>query len=95
MRFASVKGLHANAVSCCGGLICMNKILLLLICLSLALPCLAEVKQNVENENGYVIANFEKTPTAEGTQMIKNTKSWFCINIIINGKVKEDEKQTD
>ena len=73
----------------------MKKIILLLICLSLALPCLAEVKQNVENENGYVIANFEKTPTAEGTQMIKNTKSWFCINIIINGKVKEDEKQTD
>lgn len=95
MRFASVKGLHANAVSCCGGLIFMKKIILLLICLSLALPCLAEVKQNVENENGYVIANFEKTPTAEGTQMIKNTKSWFCINIIINGKFKEDEKQTD
>ena len=73
----------------------MKKIVLLLVCLFLALPCLAEVKQNVENENGYIIANFEKTPIAEGTQMIKNTKSWFCINIIINGKVKEDEKQTD
>lgn len=75
-----------------------NFILILIslsLSLSLSLPCFADVKQNVENENGYVIANFEKTPTAEGTQMIKNTKSWFCINIIINGKVKEDEKQTD
>ena len=67
--------------------------LLLLICFGCSMPCLAEsVKQNVENEQGYAVINLEKTPTSDGGQFIKNTKSWFCINIIINGKVRENEK---
>lgn len=49
----------------------------------------AEPQQTITNEQGYALVNIEKAPASENKQSIKNTKSWFCINIIINGKVKD------
>lgn len=54
----------------------------------IALSTAAEPQQTITNEQGYAIINLEKAPASENRQSIKNTKSWFCINIIINGKVK-------
>lgn len=53
-----------------------------------------ETTQTINNEQGYAIINLEKVPATENKQSIKNTRSWFCINIIINGKVK-DTNNTD
>ena len=66
----------------------MIKLALLLV--FLALPVMAEPQQTVTNEQAYAIINLEKAPATENKQQIKNTKSWFCINIIINGKVKDE-----
>ena len=64
----------------------MKKLALLLA--FIALPVMAEPQQTVTNEKAYGVINLEKAPASENKQSIKNTKSWFCINIIINGKVK-------
>lgn len=63
---------------------------LALLFVFLALPVMAEPQQTVTNEQAYGIINLEKAPATENKQQIKNTKSWFCINIIINGKVKDE-----
>lgn len=65
----------------------MKKLVLLLALI--ALPVMAEPQQTVTNEQAYGIINIEKAPASENKQQIKNTKSWFCINIIVNGKVKD------
>lgn len=57
-----------------------------------ALEAFSEPQQTVTNEQAYGIINLEKAPATENKQTIKNTKSWFCINIIINGKVKDEGK---
>lgn len=57
-----------------------------------ALEAFSEPQQTVTNEQAYGIINLEKAPATENKQQIKNTKSWFCINIIINGKVKDEGK---
>lgn len=62
---------------------------LILFC---ALEAFSEPQQTVTNEQAYGIINLEKAPATENKQQIKNTKSWFCINIIINGKVKDEGK---
>lgn len=49
----------------------------------------AEPQQTINNEQGYAVINLQKAPESENKQQIKNTKSWFCINIIVNGKVKD------
>lgn len=54
-----------------------------------ALEVMAEPQQTVTNEQAYGVINIEKAPASENKQQIKNTKSWFCINIIVNGKVKD------
>ena len=52
-------------------------------------PSLAQ-NQTIENQNSYVGLNVEKTPEqADSKQKIKNERSFFNINIIVNGKVKE------
>lgn len=65
----------------------MKKLALLLALI--ALPVMAEPQQTVTNEQAYGIINIEKAPASENKQQIKNTKSWFCINIIVNGKIKD------
>ena len=57
-----------------------------------ALEAFSEPQQTITNEQAYGIINLEKAPATENKQQIKNTKSWFCINIIINGKVKDEGK---
>lgn len=59
-----------------------------------ALEAFSEPQQTVTNEQAYGIINLEKAPATENKQQIKNTKSWFCINIIINGKVKDEVNRT-
>lgn len=49
----------------------------------------ADPQQTITNEQTYATINLQKAPASENKQSIKNTKSWFCINIIINGKVKD------
>lgn len=70
----------------------MRKItsLLLLTIFLMSGKCYGEPQQTVTNEQAYGIINLEKAPASENKQQIKNTKSWFCINIIINGKVKDE-----
>ena len=58
------------------------------------LEAMAEPQQAVTNEQAYGVINIEKAPASENKQQIKNTKSWFCINIIVNGKIK-DTADTD
>lgn len=67
----------------------MKKLLLIAFCTFCTLPVFAEPQQTITNEQGYAVINLEKAPASENKQSIKNTKSWFCINIIINGKVKD------
>lgn len=69
----------------------MRKILNILLgfCLFCSLPTFAEPQQTINNEQGYALVNIQKAPASENKQQIKNTKSWFCINIIVNGKVKD------
>lgn len=55
-----------------------------------ALEAFSEPQQTITNEQAYGIINLEKAPASENKQQIKNTKSWFCINIIINGKIKDE-----
>ena len=54
-----------------------------------ALEVFAEPQQAITNEKAYGVINIEKAPASENKQQIKNTKSWFCINIIVNGKLKD------
>ncbi len=63
--------------------------LMLAIVLFSSIKCYAEPQQTINNEQGYAVINLEKAPASENKQSIKNTKSWFCINIIINGKIKD------
>lgn len=63
--------------------------ILFAICLFCNVPVLAEPQQTITNEQGYALVNIQKAPASENKQQIKNTKSWFCINIIVNGKVKD------
>lgn len=69
----------------------MKKLLNILfaICLFCAVPAFAEPQQTITNEQGYALVNIQKAPASENKQQIKNTKSWFCINIIVNGKIKD------
>lgn len=60
------------------------------------LEAFSEPQQAITNEKAYGVINIEKAPASENKQQIKNTKSWFCINIIVNGKLKDiDSADTD
>lgn len=67
----------------------MKKLLSILTLTLLAGTAYAEPQQTITNEQSYAIINLEKAPASENRQSIKNTKSWFCINIIVNGKIKD------
>lgn len=73
-------------------LIILSSVLLIMT----AIPVISyadEIKmteQKITNEQGYAVINLEKSPAADNRQSIKNTKSWFCINVILNGKVKDN-----
>lgn len=73
----------------------MKKIFILgLFILACSTPVFAEEitlpKQTIQNENAFLGANLEKAPPQQsGQQLIKNNKSFLCINIIINGKVRK------
>lgn len=73
----------------------MKKIVntLLVICFMSSLRAFAEPQQAITNEQSYATVNLQKAPASENKQQIKNTKSWFCINIIINGKIKETQTE--
>ena len=65
------------------------------LCLSHQSLCFAQV-QKIENQNSYVGLNIEKAdPSTDVKQSIKNERSWFLINIVINGKVKECSAKTN
>lgn len=68
----------------------MKKILLVAMCAFCTLPVCADPQQVITNEQSYAIINSQKTDKSEDKQSIKNTKSWFCINIIFNEKSKTD-----
>lgn len=69
----------------------MKKMILILSALFLvSVSAIAEPKQEINNEQSYAVINLQKAPKNENKQSIKNTKSWFCINIIINGKIKDN-----
>ena len=76
----------------------MEKLLIVLsIAISLSLSqaslCFAQ-NQTIDNQNSYLGVNFEKTPDqTEGKQTIKNERSFLFINIIINGKIKENKSK--
>lgn len=67
------------------------------LCLSLVNLCYAQAQeQKIENQNSYVGLNVEKAdPSTDVKQSIKNERSWFLINIVINGKVKECSAKTN
>lgn len=72
----------------------MKRLILLLSLLLIGLPIFAEedlqTVQLVENENTFLGANFQKAPAQpNGKQTITNHKSFLCINIIVNGKIKQ------
>ncbi len=74
----------------------MKKLFTILTLILLAGTVYAQPQQTITNEQSYAIINLEKAPASENRQSIKNTKSWFCINIIINGKIKskaDDKKE--
>ncbi len=74
----------------------MKKLFTILTLILLAGTAYAQPQQTITNEQSYAIINLEKAPASENRQSIKNTKSWFCINIIINGKIKskaDDKKE--
>lgn len=60
--------------------------ILLTLCLFCSLSALAEPQQTITSEQSYAMVNLQKAPASENKQQIKNNKSWFCVNIIINGK---------
>ena len=76
----------------------MEKLLIVLniaisLCLSQASLCFSQ-EQTIDNQNSYLGVNFEKTPDqTEGKQKIKNERSFLFINIIINGKIKENKSK--
>lgn len=68
------------------------------MCIFCTLPAFCEEvapQQTVENEKAYSVINIEKAPSSENKQMIKNTRSWFCINIVVNGKIKDVEEKIE
>lgn len=72
----------------------MNKILVMSLLLLLFIPLAFSkeiVDQEINNDNSYLSTNFQKKPTQkEGRQLITNHKSFLVLNIIINGKNKQD-----
>ena len=72
----------------------MNKILIISLLLLLFTPLTFSkeiVDQEINNDNSYLSTNFQKKPTQkEGRQLITNHKSFLVLNIIINGKNKQD-----
>ena len=72
----------------------MEKLLIVLsiaisLCLSQASLCFAQ-EQTIDNQNSYLGVNIEKAdPSTDVKQAIKNERSWFLINIIVNGKIQE------
>lgn len=78
----------------------MKKLLIVLsvassLSLSLVNLCYAQ-EQKIENQNSYVGFNVEKAdPSTDVKQSIKNERSWFLINIVIHGKIKECQPKTD
>lgn len=74
----------------------MKEFIIMLLMFSIPMFCLAEElekpKQTVKNENTYLGINVQKQPEQEGNeQLITNKKSFLFINIVINGKVKENK----
>lgn len=67
----------------------MKKFTILLTAVMIGLSATAQPQQTITNEQSYAMLNLEKAPASENRQSIKNTKSWFCINIIVNGKIKD------
>lgn len=78
----------------------MKKLLIVLsvassLSLSLVNLCYAQ-EQTIENQKSYVGLNVEKAdPSTDVKQSIKNERSWFLINIVIHGKIKECQPKTD
>ena len=72
----------------------MSKILTISLLLLLLTPLAFSkeiVDQEISNDNSYLSTNFQKKPTQkEGKQLITNHKSFLVLNIVINGKNKQD-----
>ena len=47
-------------------------------------------EQTIDNVNSKLGLNIEKAdPSTDVKQAIKNERSWFLINVVINGKIQE------
>jgi hypothetical protein len=71
----------------------MKNIVILLLMVVLCNGVLAEdiIEQEIQNDSSYLSANFQKKPAQEeGKQLITNHKSFLVLNIIINGKNKQN-----
>ena len=64
--------------------------ILLVLCIFCNIPALAETQQTIVNEQSYAQVHIQNTHTDGNKQRIKNTRSWFCVNIIVNGKIKDN-----
>ena len=66
----------------------MKKLIILAFVL-MALPCMAEPQQGIENNQSYFTANLQKQPEKDNKQKISNHFTFFTINVQINGKIKD------
>ncbi len=67
----------------------MKKLVLVLaVCLLGGLSAIAEPVQDIDNNQTYLTANFQKQPKKDNKQKIHNHFSFFVINVQINGKVE-------
>lgn len=75
----------------------MKEFIIMLLMFSIPMFCFAEEltsepKQTIKNENSYLGINIEKQPQQKNNeQLITNKKSFLFINIVINGKIKENK----
>lgn len=66
----------------------MKKLVLLLaICILGGMTAIAEPIQEIDNNQTYMTANFQKQPKKDNKQKIHNHFSFFVINVQINGKI--------
>lgn len=71
----------------------MKNIIILFLMTVLSSGVFAEnaVEQEIKNDNSYLGINFQKKPAQEeGKQLITNHKSFLVLNIVINGKNKQN-----
>lgn len=68
--------------------------IILIVCMFGGLTAIADPIQDIDNNQTYMTANFQKQPKKDNKQKINNHFSFFVINIQINGKVESISDNT-